>query len=401
MAKPPKNPKDPGQTDPRQGVAAGRAAMPDALADILNPGIKRGSAGMGSGTGSGNIQPPPDNSFDRRRQFSEAHTARKSTPKDMPLGRRHRTRAVARPRTVAQDQLGFDEAPQTEFTGPPVSGLDPKLEEELGLSDALKYRLPKADLPTFGGGLASMGSRRQPASRSTGCCAKAAPNSTQQVWTPHRPPRPEKSEGGRPFVIKSDFEPAGDQPAAIKDLVEGVQAQRPHAGAARRHRLRQDLHHGQGDRGDAAPRADPRAEQDARRAALRRVQVLLPRQRGRVFRLLLRLLPAGSLRPAHRHLHREGILDQRADRPHAPLGDARAARARRRHHRRLGVVHLRYRLGRDLFGDDLHDQAGRQDRPAPAARRPRRAAIQAHAARFRPRLVPRARRHHRDLPGAL
>jgi excinuclease ABC subunit B len=28
---------------------------------------------------------------------------------------------------------------------------------------------------------------------------------------------------------------------------------------------------------------------------------------------------------------------QRADRPHAPLGDARAAGARRRHHRRLGL----------------------------------------------------------------
>ncbi len=46
-------------------------------------------------------------------------------------------------------------------------------------------------------------------------------------------------------------------------------------------------------------------------------------------------------------------LDQRADRPHAPLGDARAAGARRRHHRRLGVLHLRHRLGRDLYGDDL------------------------------------------------
>ena len=45
---------------------------------------------------------------------------------------------------------------------------------------------------------------------------------TPQVWTPHRPPRPEKSEGGKPLVIKSDFEPKGDQPTAIKDLVEGV-----------------------------------------------------------------------------------------------------------------------------------------------------------------------------------
>ncbi len=43
-----------------------------------------------------------------------------------------------------------------------------------------------------------------------------------RIWVPHRPPRPEKSEGGRPLVIKSEFEPKGDQPQAIADLVEGV-----------------------------------------------------------------------------------------------------------------------------------------------------------------------------------
>ena len=43
-----------------------------------------------------------------------------------------------------------------------------------------------------------------------------------QLWTPHRPPRPEKSEGGQRLVIKSDLEPKGDQPQAIKDLVEGA-----------------------------------------------------------------------------------------------------------------------------------------------------------------------------------
>ena len=43
-----------------------------------------------------------------------------------------------------------------------------------------------------------------------------------QLWTPHRPARPEKSEGGIAIVMQSDFEPAGDQPTAIKDLVEGV-----------------------------------------------------------------------------------------------------------------------------------------------------------------------------------
>src|ERR1019366_1595024 len=42
------------------------------------------------------------------------------------------------------------------------------------------------------------------------------------IWTPHRPPRPEKSEGGRRLVIKSEFDPKGDQPTAIAELVEGV-----------------------------------------------------------------------------------------------------------------------------------------------------------------------------------
>ena len=104
----------------------------------------------------------------------------------------------------------------------------------------------------------------------------------------------------------------------------GRQAPGPHPGAARRHRLGQDLHHGEGDRADAAPGAGARAQQDAGGPALRRVQELLSGQRGRVFRQLLRLLPARGLRSAHRHLYREGILDQRADRPHAPF--ARRAR---------------------------------------------------------------------------
>jgi excinuclease ABC subunit B len=43
-----------------------------------------------------------------------------------------------------------------------------------------------------------------------------------QMWTPHRPARPDKSEGGIEIVMKADFEPAGDQPTAIRDLVAGV-----------------------------------------------------------------------------------------------------------------------------------------------------------------------------------
>lgn len=42
------------------------------------------------------------------------------------------------------------------------------------------------------------------------------------LWTPHRPARPEKSEGGKTFRLVSEFEPKGDQPNAIKELVGGL-----------------------------------------------------------------------------------------------------------------------------------------------------------------------------------
>ncbi|ASY63289.1 Excinuclease ABC subunit B [Sinorhizobium sojae CCBAU 05684] len=43
-----------------------------------------------------------------------------------------------------------------------------------------------------------------------------------KLWTPHRPHRPDKSEGGIAIRMQSDYEPAGDQPTAIGDLVEGL-----------------------------------------------------------------------------------------------------------------------------------------------------------------------------------
>ena len=204
--------------------------------------------------------------------------------------------------------------------------------------------------------------------RSRRCRSSSRPGPVRdKPWVPHRPPRPEKSEGGIRFKLVSDYDADGRPADRHRRARRG-----PRSGDERDQVLLGVTGSGktftmaQGHRGDAAPGADPRAQQDARRPALRRDEELLPRQRGRVFRLLLRLLPARSLRPAHRHLYREGILDQRADRPHAPLGDARAPRARRRHHRRLGLLHLRHRLGRDLHGHDLRAHGRRAHRPAPS-----------------------------------
>jgi len=47
----------------------------------------------------------------------------------------------------------------------------------------------------------------------------------QVDFVPHRPERPEKSEGGIAFQLVSGFSPAGDQPEAIADLVAGLKTQ--------------------------------------------------------------------------------------------------------------------------------------------------------------------------------
>ncbi|MDF2385529.1 excinuclease ABC subunit UvrB [Nostoc ellipsosporum NOK] len=47
---------------------------------------------------------------------------------------------------------------------------------------------------------------------------------TGQSFVPHRPQRPEKSEGGRPFRLVSEYQPSGDQRFAIPELVEQAQA---------------------------------------------------------------------------------------------------------------------------------------------------------------------------------
>ncbi|AXK84202.1 excinuclease ABC subunit UvrB [Pseudolabrys taiwanensis] len=191
----PKKSKDPAKPTRSKAARPEEPATPDDLAALLNPGIARGTAGLGSGT---NIQPPADNSWDRRTGNAAEHLARKSTK-------------------------GFDEASQADYTGSPITGLDPALAQELGLSDELKYRLPRADLPKPGHGLSSMGVEATAQSLER-LLREGRPEfaTAEAAWTPHRPPRPEKSEGGIPLKIKSDFEPKGDQPQAIKELVEGV-----------------------------------------------------------------------------------------------------------------------------------------------------------------------------------
>jgi len=54
--------------------------------------------------------------------------------------------------------------------------------------------------------------------------APAVFDTNAAMWMPHRPQRAwEKLEGGKRFKLVSDYEPAGDQPQAIRELVQGIQ----------------------------------------------------------------------------------------------------------------------------------------------------------------------------------
>ncbi len=103
------------------------------------------------------------------------------------------------------------ERSQRHFEPAPDQVLDPALAESLGLN-------PK-DLSLA---TASSGASSTVAALSR-LIEEGRPEVDGQVWTPHRPARPEKSEGGVSFTMKSDFEPAGDQPAAIAELCAQAQ----------------------------------------------------------------------------------------------------------------------------------------------------------------------------------
>ena len=179
----------------------------------------------------------------------------------------------------------------------------------------------------------------------------------------------------------------------------GHPAGRPVPDAARHHRLGQERHHRLDDRAGAEADAGARAQQEPGRPAGQRVPRVLPRQPGRVLRQLLRLLPARGVHPVERHLHREGLVDQRRDRPPAPLGHRGAAHPARRHRGGVSVSCI-YGLGNpEEYRGNLRRAAHRRRlrpalHPAPA----RRHAVRPQRHDARPRQVPGAGRHHRGAP---
>ena len=117
--------KRPGQADARQGVAPGHGGARPVAGGHPQSRHRPGPRGLGradrfplitlpQGSGAASsLQPPPDNSWDRRADFANAHRARAST-------------------------RGFSEAPQQGYVGKtPVSPgeLDPDLARALGIDE--------------------------------------------------------------------------------------------------------------------------------------------------------------------------------------------------------------------------------------------------------------------------
>jgi excinuclease ABC subunit B len=137
----------------------------------------------------------------RREVASKAGKHRKTVEN---AARRH-TENVTVSKTSRGVSIGGSSDPKTRAAAGlnPVSGMDTSLEEASALNagtavtatvDALS-KLIESGNPLFKDG---------------------------KLWTPHRPARPEKSEGGIPIRMISEYQPAGDQPTAIRDLVEGL-----------------------------------------------------------------------------------------------------------------------------------------------------------------------------------
>ena len=117
-----------------------------------------------------------------------------SRPEVHPLG--EHLAELLNPALVEPKTQGFGERPQPRFETPAPESHPRGLTGAAVTADLLKALLEEGD-PNI---------RNRP------------------PWLPHRPPRPDKSEGGRAFRVVSEFEPKGDQPRAIEELLKGVHA---------------------------------------------------------------------------------------------------------------------------------------------------------------------------------
>jgi excinuclease ABC subunit B len=219
-----------------------------------------------------------------------------------------------------------------------------------------------------------------------------------KLWTPHRPPRPEKWEGGKRFALKSEFEPAGDQPAAIAELVDGI----------RRQERDQVL---LGVTGSGKTFTVAKVIADTQRPAL----ILAPNKTlaAQLYGEFKSFFPDNAVEyfvsyydyyqpeayvpRSDTYIEKESSINEQIDRMrHA----ATRALLERDDVVIVASVSCIYGIGSvETYTAMSFGLKGRRaDRAAPAHRRPRRPPVQAHLRRFRPRPVPGPGRRDRAVP---
>jgi len=122
--------------------------------------------------------------------------------------------ALLNPALVERSE-GFEDRGQSAYDAGPATALSAEEMQRYGLSEPGRDDEPKG----FGGAQATIESLDE-------LLRLGDPNMRDKAaWTPHRPERPPKSEGGVKFELVSEYEPCGDQPQAIEELVKGIEAE--------------------------------------------------------------------------------------------------------------------------------------------------------------------------------
>ncbi len=179
---------------------------------------------MGSGTG---LKPPPDNSFERRADRRNEHTARQSTPKggfDEAPQRGYVARSPLNINAELADALGYGQGdPNKTLIGQNAEGV----RASAARRDFRHLRAAPREARDASSDAAADHARRHRQHGGAGQAAARRPAGVRRKRR-HRgvdaapSAAPEKSEGGRRIELKSELTPKGDQPTAIKDLVEGA-----------------------------------------------------------------------------------------------------------------------------------------------------------------------------------
>ncbi len=176
-------------------LSTGKASKPELkpldpfLAELLNPALNRDRLPA--------IEPPPPEPPKRGRPRKDAAEAKAAATPSKP----------ARKAGRQDGTQGFGEAPQAAFAHGDAADVEPALAQALGL------REPDGEAVEERGSLAAEG-----VSATVDALTKLLTEGNPlfkngELWRPHRPDRPQKSEGGVPFRLKSDFTRRATSPA--------------------------------------------------------------------------------------------------------------------------------------------------------------------------------------------